>query len=142
MKSIFYVLCFVFLVSCSGNSVDNKNCKFLLNVGVNLNIDLSLPQYSQLTFAGNSVYISGIGNAGVIVASTGADFYAWDASDPNHTPNSCSALVPNGLFGTCGCGDENTYNFVTGAPEGNSNLRCALKNYRVEKSGNNLLIFN
>ncbi|NNC49956.1 MAG: hypothetical protein HKO01_05415 [Flaviramulus sp.] len=140
MKSILTVISFVFLFSCSGNSVDNQNCRFLLDIGVNLNIDLSLPQYSQLTFAGNSVYIANAGNAGIIVASTGADFYAWDASDPNHTPNSCSALVPNGLFGTCGCDDDNTYNFVTGTSEGNTGLKCALKNYRVEKNGNVLLI--
>lgn len=140
MKSFLTIISFVFLVSCSSNSVDNQNCRFLLDIGVNLNIDLSLPQYSQLTFAGNSVYIANAGNAGVIVASTGADFYAWDASDPNHTPNSCSALVPNGLFGTCGCEDGNTYNFVTGTSEGNTGLKCALKNYRVEKNGNILLI--
>ncbi|SFZ89641.1 hypothetical protein SAMN05428642_101476 [Flaviramulus basaltis] len=142
MKYVFSFLCFIFLYSCSSNSIDNKNCKFLLDIGVNLNIDLSLPQYSQLAFAGNSIYIANAGNAGIIVASIGADFYAWDASDPNHVPNSCSALIPNGLFGTCGCDDGNTYNFVTGTPEGNDGLRCALKNYRVEKAGNNLLIYN
>ena len=142
MKYIFSFLCFIFLYACSGNSVDNKNCKFLLDIGVNINIDLSLPQYSQLNFSGNSVYIANAGNAGIIIASTGANFYAWDASDPNHVPNSCSALVPSGLFGTCGCEDGNTYNFVTGEPEANAGLRCALKNYRVEKNGNTLLIYN
>ncbi|MCF7559842.1 hypothetical protein L3X39_04265 [Sabulilitoribacter multivorans] len=142
MRSILCCLSFVIFTACSSNSEDNNNCNFLLNIGVNLTIDLSLPQYSQLTFAGNSVYIANAGNAGIIVASTGADFYAWDAADPNHTPNACSALTPNGLFGTCGCDDDNTYNFVTGTPEGNSGLRCALKNYRVEKNGNILLIFN
>ena len=143
MKYIFSFFCFIFLYSCSSNSVDNRNCNFLLDIGVNLNIDLSLPQYSQLTFAGNSVYIANAGNAGVIVASTGADFLAWDASDPNHVPSSCSALVPNGLFGTCGCDDGNTYNLVTGTlEENNTGLRCTLRNYRVEKNGNTLLIYN
>ena len=37
---------------------------------------------------------------------------------------------------------ENRYNFVTGTIEGNDGLRCALKNYRVQKTGNTLLIFN
>ncbi|MDP5157936.1 MAG: hypothetical protein NWQ07_05080 [Flaviramulus sp.] len=140
MKSILYTICIIFLFSCSSNTVDNRNCNFLLDIGVNININLSLPQYNQLNFAGNSIYIPNIGNAGIIVASTGADFLAWDASDPNHEPNACSALTPSGLFGTCGCDDGNTYNFVTG--EGNDGLRCALKNYRVERNGNSLLIFN
>jgi len=142
MKPFFSLICILFLVSCNGNSVDDKNCRFLLDIGVNFTIDLSLPQYSPLTFAGNSVYIPNEGNAGIIVASTGVDFYAWDASDPNHAPSSCSALIPSGLNGTCGCDDGNKYNFVTGTIEGNDGLRCALKNYRVQKTGNTLLIFN
>ena len=142
MKSLYSLILFILLVSCGSNSVDDTNCRFLLDIGVNFTIDLSLPQYSQLTFAGNSVYIPNEGNAGIIVASTGVDFYAWDASDPNHAPNDCSALIPSGLNGTCGCGDGNTYNFVTGTPDGNDGLRCALRNYRVQQTGNSLLIFN
>jgi len=142
MKPIFSLICLLFLLSCEGNTIDDRNCRFLLDVGVNLTIDLSLPQYSQLTFAGNSIYIPNEGNAGIIVASTGADFFAWDASDPNHAPNTCSALIPSGLNGTCGCDDGNTYNFVTGTPAGDDGLRCALRNYRVQKSGKTLLIFN
>ncbi len=143
MKSIFcLIISFIILSSCSKNSVDNKNCKFLLDLGVNVNINLSLPQYSQLPFAGNSVYIANAGNAGIIVASTGADFFAWDASDPNHSPNACSALIPTGLEGTCGCEDKNKYSLITGQPLESNSLPCSLKNYRVEKNGNNLLIFN
>ena len=142
MKSVFCLFGLIILSSCSKNSISNKNCKFLLDIGVNVNINLSLPQYSQLPFAGNSVYIANAGNAGIIVASTGADFYAWDASDPNHVPSTCSALVPSGLNATCGCDDGNEYSLVTGQPLGSNNLPCGLKNYRVEKNGNNLLIFN
>ncbi|GAA3595715.1 hypothetical protein Q4Q39_07645 [Flavivirga amylovorans] len=142
MKPVYYLIFLVILSSCSKNSVDNENCKFLLDLGVNVNINLSLPQYSQLPFAGNSVYIENAGNGGIIVASTGADFFAWDASDPNHVPSACSSLVPSGLNATCGCDDKNEYSLVTGQSLGNKNLPCSLKNYRVEKNGNNLLIFN
>jgi len=142
MKRVCSLICLIFLLSCEDNTIDNRNCRFLLDIGVNLTIDLTLPQYSQLTFAGNSIYIPNEGNAGIIVASTGADFFAWDASDPNHAPSACSALVPSGLNGTCGCDDGNTYNFVTGTPAGDDGLRCALRNYRVQQSGNTLLIFN
>lgn len=142
MKSIFSTLLFALLISCSGNSVDDKNCRFLLDIGVNFTIDLNLPQYSQLAFAGNSVYIANQGNAGIIVASTGVDFYAWDAGDPNHALSECSVIEPSGLNGTCGCGDGNTYNFVTGTISGNNGLSCPLKNYRVQKNSNSLLIFN
>ncbi|AUP79863.1 Rieske (2Fe-2S) protein [Flavivirga eckloniae] len=142
MKSIFLFASFLILVSCSKNSVNNPNCNFLLDIGVNVNINLSLPQYSQLPFPGNSVYVQNAGNGGIIVANTGADFFAWDASDPNHIPSACSVLVPKGLNATCGCQDKNEYSLVTGQSLGDKNLPCALKNYRVEKNGDNLLIFN
>ena len=129
-------------MSCSNNTEDDKNCRFLLDISVNFTIDLNLPQYSQLAFAGNSVYIPNQGNAGIIVASTGVDFFAWDAGDPNLPLSSCSVIEPSGLNGTSGCNDGNTYNFVTGTIEGNNALSCPLKNYRVQQNGNSLLIFN
>ncbi|WP_346883225.1 hypothetical protein [uncultured Algibacter sp.] len=142
MKSIFFLLFILMLSSCSGNSDVERNCNFLLDINVQVSIDLNLPQYGQLAFAGNSVYIPNVGNAGVIVASTGADFFAWDASDPNHAPNDCSAIIPNGLNGSCGCNDGNTYNFITGTPQDNDGLRCSLRNYRIEQNGSILNIFN
>ena len=138
---IFKTLVFCILITaCSKNTVNNENCRFLLDIGVYEVVNLNLPQYSQLQFAGNSEHIPNAGNAGIIVAFTGADYLAWDASDPNHIPNSCSALVPSGLNGTCGCGDENTYSLVTGQPLNNGELQCTLRNFRVEQNGNTLII--
>lgn len=140
-KSFLLALTSFVLVACSNNGNNNSNCNFLLNIGVNVSVNLSLPQYSQLQFISNSVYIPNVGNNGVIVTNSGTGFLAWDASDPNHTPNSCSALNANGLEGTCGCADENTYSLITGQSLGTA-LPCTLKNYRVEQSGNTLFISN
>lgn len=129
------------LFACSKNDVDT-NCKYLLKIGVNTSVNLSLPQYSQLQFTSNSVYVPNAGNGGVIVTNSGTGFLAWDASDPNHTPSSCSRLNISGLEAKCGCSDENLYSLITGQPLGNSNLRCGLKAYRVQQSGSNLLITN
>jgi nitrite reductase/ring-hydroxylating ferredoxin subunit len=143
MKSaIVAIILFITLVSCSKNSNENENCKFLLDIGVNEVVNLNLPQYSQLQFAGNSVYIANAGNGGILIASTGADFFAWDAADPNHAQSSCSVLVNSGLNATCGCADKNEYSLVNGLPLNNSELRCGLRNYRVERNGNTLLISN
>lgn len=130
------------LVSCSSNINQNENCRYLLNVGVNLPIDLNLPKYSQLQFAGNSVYEPNVGNGGVIIAYTGVDYLAWDAADPNHVLQPCSVLQNSGLTAVCGCDDKNEYNLVNGLPVNNSDLQCGLKFYRVEKTGNTLLITN
>ena len=141
MRVLFSLLSLFIVLGCS-SSEENENCKFLLNIGVNVSINLSLPEYSQLQFAGNSVYISNQGNGGIIVASTGADFLAWDAADPNHTQSSCSVLNNSGLNATCGCDDKNEYSLVNGQPLNNGSLMCGLRNYRVEKSGNTLRIYN
>ncbi|WP_242131247.1 hypothetical protein [Aestuariivivens marinum] len=141
MKVLISLLGLLTILSCS-SSQENENCKFLLNIGVNVSINLSLPEYSQLQFTGNSVYISNQGNGGIIVASTGADFFAWDAADPNHTQSSCSVLINSGLNATCGCDDKNEYSLVNGQPLNNRSLMCGLRNYRVEKSGNTLRIYN
>ncbi len=142
MRLIYCLIILTILCSCSRNSREDENCRFLLDVNVQETINLSLPQYSQLPFAGNSVYLPNVGNGGIIVASIGSDFLAWDAADPNKVPSDCSILVPSGLNATSGCDDENTYSLVTGEPLNNGNLRCSLKFYRVEQSGDNLLIFN
>lgn len=143
MKStIVAVILFLTLASCSNNSNEDENCKFLLDIGINVVVNLNLPQYSQLQFAGNSVYVSNAGNGGILIASTGANFFAWDAADPNHAQSSCSVLVNSGLNATCGCEDENEYSLINGLPLNNSELRCSLRNYRVEVSGNTLLISN
>ena len=142
MKKSFLIAlaCFVF-VACSKSNVNNENCKFLLNLGVNTSINLNLPQYSQLQFISNSVYIPNFGNKGIIVTNSGTGFLAWDAGDPNHAQQSCSVVNGNGLEGTCGCTDANTYSFITGQSLGTT-LPCTLKRYRVEQSGNTLFISN
>ncbi len=142
MQNICLALLFcITMISCSKNDINNDNCKFLLNVGVNVSVNLNLPQYSQLQFISNSVYISNVGNKGVIVTNSGTGFLAWDAADPNHAQQSCSVLSGTGLEGTCGCTDAKTYSFITGQSLGSA-LPCTLNRYRVEQSGNTLFITN
>jgi hypothetical protein len=130
----------MFLFSCGKNSVDNPNCKFLLDVGVNVPVNLNF--YTQLQFPGNSIYIPNEGNAGIILINIGSGFLAWDASDPNHPPSACSAISASGFNATCGCDDGNTYDLSTGLSTNGTALPCPLKNYRIEQNGNALLIFN
>ena len=141
MKTIFpYLLCFL-LAGCSSDDQVN-NCNFLLNVGVNATLNLNLPQYSQLRFASNAVYVPNQGNLGIIVVNTGLDrFRAWDAADPNHPPTSCSLLEIEGIEAQCGCDDENLYSLITGQSL-NTQLPCGLREYRVSVSGSTILVTN
>jgi nitrite reductase/ring-hydroxylating ferredoxin subunit len=141
-KTLYILLIFVFLASCSSDNNGNQNCNFLLNVSVATSINLNLPQYSQLQFVSNSVYIPNVGNGGVIVINTGSGFMAWDAADPNRTPSACSVLEIDGVEAVSNCQDENRYSLFTGQPLGNSELRCSLRNYPTQLNGSELFIGN
>lgn len=136
MKILLFALSLLLLTACKKSDDDAlNNCNYLLNVGVNRTISLNLPQYSQLQFTTNSAYIPNEGNAGIYVTNVGGNFRAYDAADPNHTPNVCSFMSINGTIVTCGCQDENQYNLLTGFAEG-AQLPCALQEYRVTANAN------
>ncbi|MDT0558224.1 hypothetical protein RM697_06185 [Ichthyenterobacterium sp. W332] len=140
MKKISIVFTAILLLqNCSKNDRVN-NCNFLFDAAVNATVNLNLPQFSQLQFISNSVYIPNQGNAGIIVTNVGTGLRAWDAADPNHAPTSCSLLSITGSEATCGCQDANTYSLFTGAPLENGNLACGLKEYRVSPSGSNTFL--
>ena len=126
--------------SCEKDEVSSQ-CRYLANIGVNYEVNLNLPQYNQLNFISNSVYIPNIGNGGIIVTNSGTGYLAWDASDPNRIPTSCSTMTINGLECVSNCPDENSYSLITGQSLGIT-LECGLKAYRVEINGSNLFISN
>jgi len=139
-KLIIFSFLSAVMFGCSKSDDNNDNCNFLLNIGVNTSLNLNLPQYNDLNFISNPIYVQGFGNGGLIVTNTGTGFVAYDAADPNHIPNSCSIITINGLEGICGCDDANKYSLFTGQPLENPSLRCGLKSYRATISGNNLII--
>jgi len=145
MKIKTLTLCLIVLFVCLGCSKKNTidpNCIFLANINVMVSLNLNLSQYNQLTFPNNPVYIPNEGNGGIIVNNTGAGYVAFDAADPNHVYRDCSILSIKGLEAICGCDDANTYSLLTGLILENGTLRCTLKPYFVESSGNTLFISN
>ncbi len=140
MKQFFLFISLILLTACSRNNND-ENCRYLVNAAVNVTVNMNLPQYNELQFTSNSVYIANQGNKGVIVINVGSGFRAWDAADPNHEQSTCSLLTITGANAVCGCVDANTYSLFTGGSIGKQ-LPCGLKEYRVNVSGNSLLITN
>lgn len=141
MKTIcsLFLLTFLF-IACSSDDNNMRNPN-LLDINFQFQVDMSLPQYSSLQYPSNPVYVNGpnYGNRGVIIINTGSGSYrAFEASDPNHTPNECSTLDINGIEGTCGCTDGNTYNLFTGQPL-SEGLEYSLLEYRVVDNGNLIL---
>lgn len=128
-------------VACSDDDTLNNNPN-LLDVNVNFQIDLSLPQYNSLNFPSSPVYVPNYGNGGVVIMKSGTDaFVAYDAADPNHPrKNECVAMEVDGVQLYCSC-EGNTYDLFTGGVvEGEEeDLEYPLFRYRVVSSGNGLL---
>ena len=139
MKQLLF-LCIIIctFLTCSDSDSD-PNCNFLFDTKVAHELNMNLPQYNDLNFISNSVYVPNIGNGGVIVTNSGTGFLAWDAADPNHTFSQCSILSIGGLEASCNCPDENKYSLITGQSL-ETQLNCTLKTYRVDQVGSSLII--
>ena len=139
MKKYFLLLiAFPMLFGCSTNS-NNYNNPYLPNYTVNLQINMNLPQYSDLKFVSNAVYIAGQGVRGIIVFNTsGTTYNAFDAACPNQALSSCSTMTIKGINALCAC-DNAEYSLFTGQSPGK---QYPLKQYRVEVSGNILRVYN
>lgn len=141
MKKLLCIASLTFLCNCRSDDTIN-NCNFLIDVGVNATINLNLPEYSQLMFTSNVIYIANQGNAGIYVINIGNESYrAWDAADPNRVQQPCSFLQRDGVEVISTCPDENRYNLYTGQSLGEQ-LPCGLKEYRITISGANILVSN
>jgi nitrite reductase/ring-hydroxylating ferredoxin subunit len=145
MKRIIALILFVLLLSCDKQQT-NRN-PFLQEIGFAFDLNLNLPSYSPLTNIGSSIYVGNqqVGTKGAFVTNTGFDvFRAFEASCPNHAPNSCSTMTMNGQVATCSCEDYE-YSLVTGQmlnrPDDGQRYYDMLE-YRTSFSGNTVLISN
>lgn len=139
---VLILLFAISLSSCEDDDVRQQNPN-LLNIQFDIVLNLNFPQYSQLNFAGNAIYVGGqgIGNDGIIVVNTGSGFVAWDASDPNEFPSDCTRLQIDGLSASSTCQNPNSYSLVTGQPL-EDGLQFSLLSYRVSESEGSVRVFN
>jgi len=68
-------------------------------------------------------------------------YTAFELSDPNHTPNSCSRMTIEGIIATCPCSDDNSYDIVTGQHQVDENQYPMLQ-YIATRTGDNIQIGN
>ncbi len=142
IKKFSILIIFVF-ISCNKNSVIRN--PFLTELDFEFSININLPLYNNLKFTGGSVLINNFGHKGIILYNLNNNNYlAWEASCPNHKPNSCSKTEISGSLTVCGC-ENYQYSLVTGQlinPSPNDTNQYAMINYGVRVSGNNLVIYN
>lgn len=126
-------------LGCNKERINNNN-PFLANYGFSIQVNMNLPLYSNLQFAGNSVKVDefGVGNRGIIVFNTGGGYVAFDGACPNQPLSTCSTLTLSGATATCPC-DNAVYSLFDGRAPG---LMYPLKQYRAELNGNTIVISN
>ncbi|MFK7747734.1 MAG: hypothetical protein AB8B65_05055 [Kordia sp.] len=146
MKRFLIICCAVAcLLSCNSDDDGVNNNPFIQNTLVQFQVNLNLPQFDNLRFAGGSTYIgNGGGVRGFFVFNLSGDqFFAWEASCPNHVPSSCSTMDINGVLATCSCEDYE-YSLANGQllnpVEGMDSY--PMVNYRATKSGDIITISN
>jgi nitrite reductase/ring-hydroxylating ferredoxin subunit len=136
-----YIVLIVFLVvvSCSKTAVERN--PFLIEKGFDQSINLALPAFNNLSYAGGSMYWPNGGIRGLLLYNlNGSTIMAWEASCPNHELKSCSTMQISGVTASCSC-EEYQYSLATGQPltEG---ATYSLLFYKVQQNGTALRIYN
>lgn len=135
-KHLLILLLLPLLFGCDSGNFNNKN-PYIPNYSFSVAINMSLPQYSNLQFPSNAVFVSAQG-INIIVFNTGSGFNAYDATCPNQSITSCSTMVISGINARCNC-DSALYSLFTGQSPGKE---YPMKPYRVEVNGSVLRVYN
>lgn len=144
MNKILILLAFFpFIFGCDAGSI-NYNNPNIPNYPVNLQVNLNLPQYSNLQFPGYNIKDYSQGARGIVIFNTGSGFNAFDLACPNQAFNICTSPLSisssSAIEAKCNCDStENPYSLYSGQSAGQN---YPLKPYRVEVSGSNLIITN
>lgn len=128
----------ILATGCDSDDNNNRN-PFLFDA--NFNIQLSTIESLDLEIPANPIYTQLGGIRGVFVINTGSGLLAWEASDPNHTPNECSTMLIDGISVECQCDDAHRYNLFTGQAEGEA-LEFTMLSYRVNNNGGIITVSN
>ena len=99
MKSSLYIIIISILIA-SCNSKDD----YIAEVYVNILIDLSLPEYSNLQVSGNSIFIEGGVEGIIIYHGVGNDYRVYDRNCSYEPSLACSYIDSiNATLAYCGC---------------------------------------
>jgi len=137
MKKAKFLALFLIIISSCGDSND-----YIRNVYVDVEIDLSLPEFSPLNTVGNSIFVEG-GNKGIIIYKFSN--YEYNIYDRNcsYEPNlGCSYIDSiNSTIAMCGC-CSSAFLLDQNGVAANSPAVLPLKQYNYSLNNTLLHIFN
>ena len=138
MKLALSILSILFTFSTCNTKDD-----YIQEVYVNINVDLNLPEYSNLQASGNSIFIDGGVEGIIIYHGVGNDYNVYDRNCSYEPSLSCSKIdsVDAGIA-YCGC-CPSAFLLSNDANVLNSPALLPLKAYNWSLGNNNMLrIFN
>lgn len=139
MRRLFPIIVY-FIFGCQVDPV--KQNPYLNNLpSFEFELNLDLPIYDNLRFAGGKLSLSQLGLRGVHLYNLdGTQILAWEASCPNQRPSECSDTIVIGIEAVCNC-DNSIYSLVTGQPL-SEGVKYGLVNYSIRRTGNLILVYN
>ena len=139
----FSALLFLLLVGCSRENLERN--PYLPELQFSVPINLNLPEYNALLFAGGSHFLPQYGHKGILIFNLNGNSYtAWEASCPNHLPNDCSRTQVEGVLAECAC-EGYQYSLATGQllnPDAELSSPYSMVFYNTVLRGNTLVISN
>ena len=129
----------ILITDCDSSNINYHNPNLPASYVVNLQLNLNLPQYSNLKFSGYNYVDYSQGIRGVVVFNAGNSYVAFDLACPNIAYTICTS--PMTILGTnakCSC-DNTTYSLFSGQCPGQP---YPMKPYRVELNGDYLYVTN
>ena len=137
MKKVKIIFIFFVFYLCCG---DSNN--YIQNVHVDVEIDLSLPQFSELNIVGNNIFIEG-GNKGIIIYRHSNYEYKIYDRNCSYEPNlECSYIDSvNSIIALCGC-CTSAFLLDQDGSAANSPAVLPLKQYKYTLNNTLLHIFN
>ena len=138
MKLVLYILNILFIFSTCNTKDD-----YIQDCYVNINIDLNLPEYSDLQAAGNSIFTEGGCEGIIIYHGVGDNYKVYDRNCSYEPSLSCSKIdsIHSGIA-YCGC-CPSAFLLSNNANALNSPALLPLKAYNWSLGNDNLLrIFN
>ena len=137
MKKAKFLVLFLIIISSCGDSND-----YIRNVYVDVEIDLSLPEFSPLNTVGNSIFIEG-GNKGIIIYRfSNYEYNIYDRNCSYERNLECSYIDSiNSTIAMCGC-CSSAFLLDQNGVAANSPAVLPLKQYNYSLNNTLLHIFN
>ena len=140
---VMSILSVLLINACSRQEMERN--PYLPELQFSIPVNLNLPEYNALLFAGGSHLIPQYGYKGILVFNlNGSSYMAWEASCPNHAPNDCSRTQVVGVLAECAC-EGYQYSLATGQllnPTSEDSSPYSLVFYSAELRGSTLVISN